>query len=214
MKKKLKKGGIYLVIDPSMECSLLIKRLSEALTTSHVCAVQLWDNWKDHVNQSKVVVSVKELCKIHDVPLLANNDRALCEQFDLDGLHLDFLPEAGTCLPRTENLLLGLTLRNDLSALQSVLIKDIDYLSFCSVFPSSTAGVACEIVSRETIETAAKLTELPIFLSGGINKHTIPKLEGLNFHGLAVISGVMNSPEPALAIGEMIQSLNEIRKPI
>ncbi len=216
IKDKLLRGGIYLVLDPALAREKLLQGLKQALQSGKVCAVQLWDHLKGVENKETLIGEIKAVCSEAEVALLVNNNRQMLEEYGFDGIHFDTMPadqlydiqrDAG------RRILVGLTLGNDLSPLRSAGAKALDYVSFCSVFPSASAG-ACEIVSRETIQEARTLTHLPVFLSGGINLSTISELEGLAFEGVAVISGVMSDPDPRKATESLHQSLNKVIRTI
>ena len=84
----------------------------------------------------------------------------------------------------------------------------LDYISFCSMFPSSTAN-SCELVSFETVRQARLITSLPIFLAGGIRPGNIEALKELDYSGIAVVSGVMSANNPAEAINLYHEKLNQ-----
>lgn len=210
---RIPQAAIYLVVDPSMHEPLLIARLSAAVGTGKIGMVQLWDHWQRVEDRPALVRTLKSVCHSAGVPLLVNNDWQLLADFDLDGIHLDEAPVESLANKRKEigrAFLVGLTLGDSLTKLSQVDLDELDYLSFCAVFPSASAGT-CEIVSPETIRAAAQLTDIPVFLSGGINLSTIPKLAGLSFHGLAIISGIMGSDNPAEAVGAIDHLLNSVK---
>lgn len=211
---RFRDGGVYLVIDPSMPADVLLPRLKEAVQTGGICAVQLWDHWTDATDQDRIIREVAAICREAAVPVLVNNDQVLLKKHGLDGIHFDTLPAVSPRGIREEagrEVLVGITLGNDLGPLALPGAKDLDYLSFCSVFPSPSAG-SCEIVSPETIRRARELTDLPVFLSGGISLSTLPLLEGLPFEGIAVISGVMGDSQAGEAAEAISRSLNQIKK--
>lgn len=211
IKDSLLGGGIYLVLDPAQAREKLLQRLEQALGSGRICGVQLWDHWKGVENQGGLVREIKAACRRAAVALLSNNSLQMLEEYRLDGVHFDTMPDSLFDIKRqaSRRILAGLTLGNDLSPLLSAGADALDYVSFCSVFPSVSAG-ACEIVSPNTIQKARALTKLPVFLSGGINPSTISGLEGLPFEGVAVISGVMSDPDPGKATRTLYQSLNKI----
>lgn len=216
VKDKLLSGGIYLVLDPALARERLLLSLKKAVLSGKVCGVQLWDHWEGVENKGGLIGEIMTVCREAEVALLVNNNRQMLVEYGFDGIHFDAMPEESLYDLKREagsRTLVGLTLGNDLSPLLSAGAGALDYISFCSVFPSASAGV-CEIVSRETIQNARTLTRLPVFLSGGINLSTISELEGLPFEGVAVISGVMSAPDPGKAAESLHQSLNKVIRTI
>ncbi len=198
------KPGIYLVIDPELDAEKLFPRLEAALIAG-VAAVQVWDNFQTGFAKLPKVVA---LCNAHEVPVLINNRVDLLEEYRFDGIHFDVLPEEYGKLKG--RYLIGLTCNNDLDQVKEAQEKGLDYISFCSVFPSSTAN-SCDLVTRETMEEAPKYFSGPIFLAGGINPDNIATLKGLDFAGVAVVSGIMGADNPASAIEHYQSALNKIQ---
>lgn len=76
-------------------------------------------------------------------------------------------------------IITGITCNNDLSIVEWADKNEFDYISFCSMFPSSTAN-SCELVTFDTVKEARKITTLPVFLAGGIKPENIELLNELN----------------------------------
>ena len=208
MKKKIQ-NGVYLVIDPSMKQQQLFERLASVLKEK-ICAVQIWDHFPTEEMKQEIIPSVCGMCKAADVPVLINNDWALLKQFPLDGVHFDVLPvnleeirkEVG------RDFIAGITVNNSLEVVASAEENKLDYISFCSVFPSSTSN-SCERVTFETIREARTITSVPIFLAGGMRLENISKLDELDYNGVAVISGIMQAEDPARATKQYNQLLKK-----
>jgi thiamine-phosphate pyrophosphorylase len=140
--------------------------------------------------------------------VLINNHWEYLKETELDGVHFDSIP---TGLEEIKNqigrdFLMGLTCGNDLKDVRWAAKRDIDYISFCSMFPSSSVS-NCEIIEYETVKEAASIFDKPLFLAGGINPKNLNKLEELNYNGVAVISGIMNSEHPDQVIDEYRKNL-------
>ncbi len=192
--------GVYLVVDPAMEEAILLQRLQMCLHEK-LAAVQIWDNFQPDSDVESIVRKICHLCHEKNVPVLINNKWKLLNKYPLDGVHFDQIPENYTQIKlEIERLfLVGITSANDLSIVHWADMNQIDYVSFCSVFPSRTS-TRCELVDFNTIREASKVSKLPIFLAGGINPENIATLNELHYSGIAVISGVMNSDKPDQSI--------------
>ena len=202
-------SGIYLVIDPSMDELQLLNKLTLCLK-ERLAAVQIWDHFKAEQNIGALIKKVCNLCHVKKVPVLINNRWELLNDFLLDGVHFDEIPENYTAMKKSINkpFLCGLTCNNDLTVVGWASENKLDYISFCSIFPSSTAN-SCELVDFNTIHQAAKMYSLPIFLAGGIKPENIHKLKELNYTGIAVISGIMSSDKPDESIKKYQVKLND-----
>src|SRR5690606_21445536 len=107
--------------------------------------------------------------------------------------------------------IIGFTGGNDLERIRWANQNQVDYLSFCAMFPSSSA-ISCEIVKPSTVLLARQLTRLPLFLSGGINPENLKGLSLLDFQGVAIISGIMSAENPAKKVKNYKAALAEIKK--
>jgi len=201
-------SGIYLVIDPSMDELLLLNKLTLCLKEK-LAAVQIWDHFKAEQNISGLIRKICDLCHAKNVPVLINNKWELLNDFLLDGVHFDEIPENYSAIKERINkpFMCGLTCNNDLTFVDWASKNKLDYISFCSIFPSSTVN-SCELVSFNTINQAAKRYSLPIFLAGGIKPENLDKLKELDYAGIAVISGIMSSDRPDESIKKYREKLN------
>lgn len=209
--KKLKqhsKRSVYIVVDPAMQEALLLSKLVVALQED-VVAVQVWDNFHPKQNIPILVKKITGLCHRKAVPVLINNNWQQLLNSGIDGVHFDHIPPGFEKIKATigRPFIAGLTCNNDLSCIHWANEHHIDYISFCSIFPSTT-GTSCELVKFDTIRETRKLTTLPIFLAGGIRPENVKELQELDFDGIAVISGVMSAVAPDESIKAYQIALN------
>ena len=205
-------GGIYLVVDPAMQERELLRRLGEALEENGMAAVQVWDNFTSFVEPEKIIQQICHLCHQKEVPVLINNRWELLKRTDADGLHLDEISKNIEEIKAEvgQDMIIGITCNNDLSVIEWANASHLDYVSFCSVFVSSTSN-SCDLVDFERIREARKITSMPIFLAGGINKRNVEELKGLDFDGIAIISGIMASENPNKATKEFGIALKQLK---
>lgn len=206
IRNKLKKG-IYLVVDPSMEESILLDKIEQVLLEK-IVALQIWDNFKPGENIPRLLEKICKLCHSKDIPVFINNRWEFLTETSLDGIHFDEIPEDILSIRSRAGkpFLCGLTCNNDLSCADWAENNNFDYISFCSVFPSSTSN-SCELVDFETIKKARQHFTLPIFLAGGINLENLEKLNEVEYDGIAVISGIMKTENPGKTTQNYIKKL-------
>jgi thiamine-phosphate pyrophosphorylase len=142
--------------------------------------------------------------------VLINNRRKVLAQLELDGIHFDDKPDQLTQLRQELNreIIIGITCGNDLSVVNWANDNGLDYVSFCSMFPSSTAN-SCELVTFDTVKKARSMTTMPLFLAGGIKPGNMETLSGLDYSGIAIVSGIMEADNPRLAIKKYQQNLKQ-----
>lgn len=210
MRKSIE-SGIYLVIDPSINKQTLLEKL-KVILSKDIAAVQIWDNFKKVKDKESLITEIYNLCAGHHTPLLINNQWELLKTTALDGVHFDSIPSNLDAIKKELNkeILLGLTCENDLNDVRWAAHNAVDYISFCSMFSSSSVD-SCEIVSHETVKEAASLFDKPLFLAGGIDPNNLNQLEELDYDGIAVISGVMSAAHPDQAIDSYLKNLKSLK---
>ncbi|MFC0772105.1 thiamine phosphate synthase [Terrimonas alba] len=205
--KKHIKPGIYVVVDPSIAETALLDKI-ERCAQEEIAALQVWDNFLPGQNIHKLLHKICELCYARDIPVIINNRWQLLEDIPLDGVHFDQIPGNYQLIKEIvkRSFISGVTCNNDLSVVHWANEQQLDYLSFCSMFPSRTSN-SCELVHFNTIREAKKISSLPVFLAGGINPGNMDKLDGLDYAGIAVVSGIMNTNRPDESIKEYREKL-------
>lgn len=212
MEKRKIRGGLYLVVDPSMAQPLLQDKLTAAIEGG-VSVVQIWNNWEANIDKQAVVNAVCSVAHARNIPVLINDDWELLQTTELDGVHFDVIPNELKYIRQNiaRPIFVGITCGNDLSRIEWANKNDCDYVSFCSMFPSVSAG-ACEIVTKDTVQHARAMTTLPIFLAGGITLHNLQELANTGLDGVALISAIMHSNDPQKAAQNFLAQLKTINK--
>jgi len=206
---KNREKGIYLIIDPSWEENLLLPQIRQ-IVQEEIVAIQIWDNFKDEQQFLPLIDKICEISHAQHIPVIINNHWKLLECTRLDGVHFDSIPKNWNKIKDKflEAHIIGLTCNNDLSDLKWAEKNQLNYVSFCSVFPSKTSN-SCELVNFETIEKAKEQYSLPVFLAGGISHENLPLLSHLDFDGIAMVSGIMSAKKPQEAIQKYRTILNQ-----
>lgn len=207
MEKRKIQSGVYLVVDPSMDETILLRKL-QLILREEIAALQVWDHFLLQQSVHELLTKIITLCHEKNVPVLINNQWKLLAALPLDGVHFDSIPQDFKRIQESINreFIAGLTCNNDLSYVQWANDHRFDYISFCSVFPSDTSN-SCELVKFETIQKTRAMTSMPLFLAGGIRPENMAKLKELSFDGIAVVSGIMGSDNPDWAVREYVKQL-------
>lgn len=214
-KKHKISGGLYLVLDPSIDQSVLISKLKSALEGG-INVLQVWNNWPNHFVKSDKIELINKIvdnAQPYNVPVLINEEWELVKESESAGVHFDIVPGNYNDLRNgmLKDKIIGLTCGNDTETVKWGEENAVDYISFCALFPSKSAGV-CEIVTQESIIEARKLTKIPFFVSGGITSENLMQLNEVGIQGAAVISGILDSESPKDKSQEYIKTLNQIIK--
>lgn len=208
--KKIIKGGLYLVVNPALELKVLLEKLKSALSGG-IDVIQIWDNFPEQSNRLLIVEEISKRCKPYSIPILINEDwTLLLKTKNLDGVHFDRLPNDLQSIRNVigRPVITGVTCSGDMEIVHLANENGIDYISFCSMFPSSSAG-NCTIVLPEKVIQASKLTKLPIFISGGMTPENTALLKKkIPFDGVAAISGILSTENPKLEAKAYQNALN------
>lgn len=211
MFRKKISGGVYLVVDPSLKEEELLEKLLQTVD-NEIAAVQVWDHFPPSAEIENILNKICEVCHSHNVPVLMNNVWQLVDSTAMDGVHFDEIPKDFDRIKERldNNCIMGITVNNDLSIVEWAEKNKLDYISFCSVFPSSTSN-SCELVTFDKIKKTRSMIAMPIFLAGGIKPENIDQLKELDFEGVAVVSGIMNADDPEKAKKNYLTELRKIR---
>ena len=204
-------SGIYLVIDPSLDETALIEKL-KLILEEPIAAVQIWDHFLPGQDIEKLINIITGACHKKNVPVLINNKWEWLKKSELDGVHIDSIPGNLDLIKQIigKKFICGITCNNDLSIVDWAADNHLDYISFCSMFPSPTSN-SCDMVLFETIRKAKATANIPVFLAGGVTLENMPKLDGLPFNGIAVSSGIMKSENPKETIHSYLEHLNKTK---
>jgi thiamine-phosphate pyrophosphorylase len=193
-------GGIYLVIDPRPGLREILPKLKSALEGG-VDVIQLWNNWNPTEDHHSFIFEVCRLSHRYEVPVFLNENWQWLKTFPLDGIHFDVIPEDVNHI-RNEigrPLLMGITCGNNEDQIRWGIENKADYLSFCSMFPSSTSN-SCELVDPSIIQVTSERTSIPIYAAGGITLKNTSLVSDLGVNGIAIASGIMKSIDPRIAV--------------
>lgn len=193
------KNALYLVVDPMPGLKATLPRIEAALEGG-VDVIQLWNNWDPTERVDGFINALSEKARRYHVPVIINERWEWLKTLPLDGIHFEGIPKNFNGIKEAvkRRFLTGITCGNDMETIHWAIRNKLDYISFCSVFPSSTAN-SCELVRSDIIKQARAMTEMPIYAAGGITCDNISSLLPLGIDGVAVVSGIMSSTDPQKA---------------
>jgi thiamine-phosphate pyrophosphorylase len=187
--------GLYLVVAPVLPPNPLLVVVEKALRGG-VDIIQITAE-KENTVTSRFVRDLLNLARQYSVPLLINGKLRLMHEVKADGMHFDTYDVTPDEVRRklSQRCVVGYTLGNDPEWLKWAENVGADYVSFCSVFPTSSA-TQCEIVPIETVKAARSRTKLPIFAAGGINLQNAQLVLEAGVDGIAVMSAILKAQDP------------------
>ncbi len=194
--KKLQ--GLYLVVAPILHLDKLLVAAEKALKGG--VDIMQFAPEGDNSGTVRFAGDLSSLARQYAVPILINGNLSIAKEVGADGLHLDsydITPDEARQICGKQ-CIVGYTLRKDLKRLKWAETMRADYVSFCSIFPTSSA-TQCEIVPVETVKEAKHRTTLPVFAAGGITPQNAHLILETGVDGIAVTSGILKAKDPEQA---------------
>lgn len=151
--------------------------------------------------------ALKALCHQHQTPLIINDNIALCQALDADGVHLG---QNDGSVPAARAVLggkwLGVTCHNDLSLAHTAIEEGADYVAFGRFFDSNTKPEAppCHLdVLSAAKKSFSTHKSVPIVAIGGINPDNGHLALKAGADVLAVIDAVFGQRDIAKAVAQL-----------
>ena len=210
-KKKIE-SGVYLVVDPSYGEDRVLEVARESMEGG-LDVLQLWASWKD---DSKAVDLGKKLAKLanqYSVPFVVNNDLEVALKIGADGVHIDGTEPSPSLIRNImgDDSIVGVTCSTNMEKVLWADREKVDYISFCSMYPSSSVN-ECDIVPMRMVSEARRKLSIPIFASGGINLTNAHEVIDAGGDGVAAISTIMTSKDPKLTTKQLKEIVARHRK--
>lgn len=147
---------------------------------------------------------IKELCRQHEALFIVNDRMDIALASDADGIHVgqDDMP-AGIVKQYMKDRILGVSVRNEdeVVAAQAV---GADYLGAGAVYPTSTKQDST-FIGTDMLSHIMRIATVPVYAIGGITKQNLGELKSHNVYGAAVISAILDTPDPEASAREFIR---------
>lgn len=207
-------GGVYLVTSPKRPVSALLSIVAAALEAG-VSIVQLRDKGVyTEAERAEAARGIAALCGSHDAPFLVNDDPRLARQFEADGVHVgraDPSPRVARSLLGPKAII-GVTVYGKQGEEVRAEREGADYLAIGPFFPSPTKPEEPEL-PLHVLDAVVARTRLPVFAIGGIDVQRARILARHRIAGIAVVSAVMDAPDPRRAATDLRRAFEEARSP-
>jgi thiamine-phosphate pyrophosphorylase len=188
-------GGLYLVVRSTPTIDKLRLVVEKALKGgANMVQLIVEDEASDTISLARDLL---DLTKMHGALFLINGSVMMAKKVEADGMHFDSYDTKPSELRRVlgSKCIIGYTLGVNLEKLSWAEAMGADYVSFCSVFPSSYSA-QCPSVSIEILKKARTRTSLPIFAAGGINRNNAKFVMETGIDGIAVTSAILRARYP------------------
>lgn len=148
---------------------------------------------------------LKEILQEFNVPLIINDDVALCLEVDAAGVHLG---QADMPVTKARELLgpfktIGLSV-NSLAQAKAASFMPCDYLGVAPIFATSSKADAGPTLGIAGLKQIRAATTLPLIALGGINENNCAEVIATGVERIAVISAIFNAPNPANSVKNIL----------
>lgn len=198
--------GVYLITD-DREAQQLVSHVELALRGG-VRIVQYRDKVRNSSEKLQLAITLRELCQRYQALFIINDSVELARTCGADGVHLGqkdgSIADARQILGN--NAIIGVSTRSvDMATTAEK--QGADYIGVGSVYPTGTKLDAVHIgLTGLTAIRAA--VHLPIVAIGGINTTALAEVIAAGADAAAVVSAIMNDPQPSVAAKEMSLQFN------
>jgi thiamine-phosphate pyrophosphorylase len=186
---KFPNSGLYAITQTiNKSCQQVIAEVEAAIKGGAV-VIQYRD--KNPIDALFLATELLALCRLHNVPLIINDDIELAAKIGADGVHLGQhdgdIQQAKHCLKK--DAIIGVSCYNDVNLAVAAEKQGVSYVAFGRFFPSASKPLAAP-AQIETLQQAKKLLQIPIVAIGGILPDNGEILLNAGADLLAVIGGI------------------------
>ena len=200
-------AGVYLITDQGEN---LVERVMNALRGG-VSVLQYRAKNKGRDACRTEAAELKQLCRNFGVAFIVNDDVQLARELDADGVHLgqeDGSIDAARRLLGPDKII-GKSTHNLEEALQAEQ-EGADYIGFGAIYPTESKSVT-HLPGPGGLSGIRDKIKLPIVAIGGITTGNACRVIDAGADAVAVISSVLSSPRPDVAVAELKLLFNRQR---
>jgi len=200
--------GLYAITHDCDDTPLLIDKVEEAVE-SGVSVLQYRNKVATAQIKMQQASLIKGICDQRKVPFIINDDVALCDTLDADGVHLG---KYDSTIDDVRQILgpdkiIGISCYNDMERVETMFSKACDYIALGACFPSSTKPNAPH-ASIEFIKKVMTQASKPVVAIGGINLDNCRSVLDCGVSAIALVNEVFSSYD----ITQTVKTFNEILK--
>lgn len=202
---------LYLVVGQKFASRSLAERaLAEIVTeaiSGGVTMVQLREKDLSTLQFLENARHLKTLLKSLNVPFIINDRIDIALAVDADGVHLgkDDMPwqEARNLLGPDKIIGLSVDSVDDVIVLAGA---NIDYVGLGPIFPTTTKKDTGPIIGPAAVSRIVHSSNFPVVAIGGISAENVAEISDCGLSGIAVVSAIMSSAQPALAAKTLLDN--------
>ncbi|MBU5438360.1 thiamine phosphate synthase [Tissierella sp. MSJ-40] len=194
---------LYLVTDRELMSTENLEIAVEQAILGGCTVVQLREKDCSSLEFFQTAIKIKEVTDKYQIPLIINDRIDIALAVDATGVHIGQSDIPANIARKLigNNKILGVSASTFEEAIKAQ-EDEADYLGVGAMFNTGTKTDA-KITPIDELVQIRKHIELPIVVIGGINETTIPKFEGIDIDGIAVVSAIISKPDIKAAAQEL-----------
>ena len=202
--------GLYAITPDETDTAELLRKVRLALLGG-AGILQYRNKTATAALRLKQAEALRELTREFAVPLIVNDDTALAQQVDADGVHLGGADGSAADARAVlgSGKLIGVSCYNRLALAQEAVRQGADYVAFGSFFVSTVKPEAVA-ATPDLLRQARRELNVPIVAIGGITPQNGAQLLEAGADALAVISAVFSVPDIEQAAREFSRLFDKI----
>ncbi|THB74722.1 MAG: thiamine phosphate synthase [Gammaproteobacteria bacterium] len=190
-------NGLYVITDENLITHDNLKYSVEQAILGGASIVQYRNKSADSQTKVTQAENILQVCNLHSVPLIINDDIALCAEIGADGVHLgqDDADIADAKEHLGSDTIIGITCHSSIDLAVKAQEGGADYVAFGSFFPSQTKPDA-KPAEISILEKAQLMLNIPTVAIGGINIDNASQLIEAGASSIAVAGAVFAGSDP------------------
>ena len=212
MNQSWPRRGLYAITADQSDDRQLLEQV-EAVLQAGAAWLQYRNKTADSATRDRQARLLQPVCARHQVPLIVNDDWRLAAAIGADGVHLGE-GDGGIAVARSAlgpQALIGASCYDRIDLARDAVRAGASHVAFGAFFPSPTKPNA-RVALPALLADAASLG-VPRVAIGGITPDNGLSLVAAGADLLAVISGVFDSPDPAVATRAYLRCFHSSPKP-
>ena len=203
MKPRMIDYSLMLVTDHCSDVDAFCTIVEKALQAG-VTVLQLREKTATTRDFYQLALRIKPIARQYNVPLLINDRLDIALAVDADGVHVgqEDLPVAVVRRLIGPDKILGATAAT-VAAAQTAEREGADYIGSGAMFPTLTKP-GKQVLSLNMLAQIKQAVQVPVVAIGGITADNLLTLKITGVDGLAVVSAIMDSADPAAATQEIL----------
>lgn len=204
--------SLYLVTDRGLSRGRSNQFIVEEAVKGGVTMVQLREKEVDTREFYQLAVSLKEVLRPLNIPLIINDRLDIALAVDADGLHIGQhdLPCEVSRRILGRNKIIGLSVETIQQA-RDANSMDVDYIGLSPIFTTATKEDTSTPLGLGKIREIAAISKHVMVAIGGINATNAAAVIAHGADGIAVVSAIVSHDDPQMAARELRKIVNQAK---